>query len=83
MGIYSASLTTEDRAVMTQRLQEAEAAMHDLSLGRQARVFVDQNGERVEFNLNSMATLRSYVLNLRIQLGLPTGIIGPAAPWSL
>lgn len=77
------TLTAAERVTYQTRLSEAETAMHQLQLGQQARVFVDQNGERVEFNLNSVASLRAYIMELRIGLGLPTGIVGPMRPWML
>jgi hypothetical protein len=51
-----------------QKLAEAETALHDLQTGRLARVFVDQNGERVEFNSTNRAALEAYIAKL-------TGII--------
>ncbi len=84
MGVYSSTpLTDAQRTTYETRLTEAEEALHKLALGQSARVFVDQNGERVEFNLNSMAQLRAYVLHLKSVLGKPLGITGPAAPWVL
>lgn len=77
------TLTTEQRATLEQRLSEAETALHELALGNKARVFVDQNGERVEFAMTSMDRLRAYVLNLKVQLGQPTGVSGPMTPWML
>ena len=84
MGVYSGStLSPEQQALYETRLNDAEEAMHKLATGQAARVFVDQNGERVEFNPQSMAQLRGYIMQLRVKLGWPTGIIGPASPWAL
>lgn len=47
-----------------QKLAEAEEALHALKTGKLVRAFVDQNGERVEFNLTSIAKLEAYVESL-------------------
>jgi len=57
-------------------LQEAESALHSLSIGTQARVVVDHNGERVEFTATNTAKLQAYITSLKRQLGM----IGPAQP---
>lgn len=59
-------------ATVQERLEQAEAAYHDLQTGRMARVFVDQNGERVEYNPTSAARLAMYINELKRQLGLAT-----------
>ncbi len=76
-------LTDEERILYTARLKEAEAAYHQVALGGGVRTFVDQNGERVEYNAANRAGLRAYILELKLALGLPTGIIGPLRirPW--
>ena len=75
------ALTAEERATYTARLTEAETAYHQLMMGTSARVYVDQNGERVEFNANSKAGLRAYILELKALLGLSLGIVGPMKHW--
>ena len=72
------TLTPEDRTRYLGYLNEAEEALHRLSLGGMARVYVDQNGERVEFTASNTARLRAYVLELKVKLGQETGVIGPA-----
>lgn len=57
-------------------LQEAETALHSLSIGTQARVVVDHSGERVEFTATNIGKLNAYITSLKRQLGL----IGPARP---
>lgn len=52
-------------ATLTERLAEAEAAYHDLQTGRMARVFVDQNGERVEYVAANRAGLAAYIRELK------------------
>jgi hypothetical protein len=51
-------------ATNAQLLQEAKDAKHKLVTGKLARVFMDQNGERVEFNKTNIADLDSYISQL-------------------
>ena len=46
-------------------LVEAEDAYHKLQLGQSPRVFVDQNGERVEYTSANRNALAAYVSDLR------------------
>ena len=71
-------LTEEERAVLQNRLREAEQAWHELNLGQSARTFVDQNGERVEYTPANRLGLRAYILELRQQLGMKLNVSGPA-----
>lgn len=75
------TLTPEERSVLTTRLAEAEQAHHSLMMGQNAKVYVDQNGERVEYAVASAERLRAYVMQLKIALGMPSGIIGPLNVW--
>lgn len=68
-----ATLTTEERALYTQRLRDAENALHLLVTGQQARVYVDQNGERVEYVSARTNDLRKYIDELK-------GILNPGTP---
>lgn len=77
------TLTDEEKVKLKKRLDDAEDAYHKLRTGAQARIFVDQNGERVEFAVANADRLRAYILELKGQLGLPTGIIGPLNAWML
>lgn len=61
-------------------LADAEMQYHVLATGRQAKVFVDQNGERVEYNTASLAKLSAYIQDLKRQLGLVT-TSGPMNVW--
>lgn len=54
----SGSLTAQ------QRLDDARRQLHLLATGQAARVFVDQNGERVEYTTTTVASLRGYVASL-------------------
>lgn len=76
-------LTDIERATYTTRLAEAEQAYHDYRMGNSARVFVDQNGERVEYAATNINGLRAYILELKGLLGLPSGIVGPMQAWML
>ena len=76
-------LTTEERTLYETRLAEAEQSYHDLRTGKQARVFVDQNGERVEFAVANAARLQAYILELKTVLGKKTGILGPMNAWMM
>lgn len=72
-------LTTERRALLSKRLEAAEEAQFQYATGAQARVFVDQNGERIEFAAMSPTQLTKFIYLLKIELGL--AISGPAEPW--
>lgn len=50
------------------RLAEARAAHHDLMTGRSALVYVDQNGERVEYQRASADRLAAYIRSLEQQI---------------
>jgi hypothetical protein len=66
-------------ATTPERLAEAEAAYHDLVRGRQARVFVDQNGERIEYTPANAARLAMYIADLKRQL--EQSCPGPMQVW--
>lgn len=55
-------------ATAQQKLEQAKQARHDLITGKLARVFMDQNGERVEFNKTSISDLDSYIAQLELEL---------------
>lgn len=73
------ALTAEETALYTQRLSEAESALHALLLGTSARVFVDQNGERVEMTAANASRLRAYIHELKLKLG----VIDPIGPMKI
>lgn len=56
-----------------EKLAEAEEAFHALMTGKAASVYVDQNGERVEYTRGSAADLRSYIGELKILVGKARG----------
>ena len=50
--------------VLKNRKAEAEEALHELEIGQQVSVFVDQNGERVEYRASQSSKLRTYIAEL-------------------
>lgn len=79
-----AMLSPEDRTMYEGFLRDAQKAMHELSMGGAVRVYVDQNGERIEYTATSKSNLRTYIIELQVKLGLPlSGISGPMriSPW--
>ncbi len=63
-------------ATLAERLVEAEAAHHDLIMGRGVRAFTDQNGERVEYTQANPTKLLAYIGELRAQIAALSGV-GP------
>jgi len=51
-------------ATPAQQLEEARTARHKLATGQLARVFMDQNGERVEFVATNIALLDAHIRSL-------------------
>lgn len=66
-------------ATLAQQLVEAETAYHDLLIGKAARVYVDQNGERVEYVAANRQALAAYIQSLKDQIANPDGV-SPDAP---
>lgn len=58
-----------DRAVLIQRLAEAEEAYHQLSMGKSIVELKDSNGETVKYGQASARQLGMYIATLRAQLG--------------
>lgn len=69
-----ATLTTQER------LDAAEDALHQMIVGGATRVFVDQNGERVEYSVPSIPRLKGYIMELKIELGETINVAPPLAP---
>lgn len=61
------------------KIDEAEDALHEIQIGGQVRVTVDQNGERVEYSVASIPRLKAYILEMKIELGQKT-VSGPLTP---
>lgn len=71
------ALTEDETIQYTAWLTEAQNAFHSLQIGGAVRLYVDQNGERVQYTGNNTNDLRAYIISLKIALGLPTGLSGP------
>lgn len=70
------SITPAERAILRTRLADAEKQYHLLATGRQGRVFVDSNGERIEFTAANRIGLAAYIQELKRQLGMGA-VLGP------
>ena len=55
-----------------EKLNDAENQLHLLITGQQARVYVDQNGERVEYTTANVGRLRSYIAELKREINSTT-----------
>ncbi len=73
-------LTSAERAVLQGRLTDAETQYHLLMTGQTAKVFVDQNGERIEYQQASAQRLAAYIADLKRQLGIGCAT-GPLNVW--
>lgn len=62
------ALDTAYLAELKTRYKEAQQAYHDLMLGGSARVFVDQNAERIEYTAANKANLWAYIVGLRSEI---------------
>lgn len=58
------------------RLNEAREIYHSVMMGGGVRTFVDQNGERIEYNQTNIGRLALYIQQLERRLGVGC-IIGP------
>jgi hypothetical protein len=61
-------------------LNEARSAYHILMMGQQAKVFVDQNGERIEYTASNSNRLSAYISYLERMCGVNAGS-GPMKVW--
>lgn len=61
-------MTDEEILTLKGKIFEAETAYHKLMLGLLPRVFVDQNGERVEFTTATRGGLYNYIASLKALL---------------
>ena len=66
-------------ATTAELLVEAEAAYHKLMTGTMASVFVDQNGERIEYTQANANRLAAYIAELKRRIGPAT--MGPMNVW--
>lgn len=56
------------------KLKEAEEALHTLTIGQMAYVFIDQNGEQVRYTPADRSALQIYINDLRNQLDVCQGL---------
>jgi len=68
---------------LSQRLVEAETALHDLVRGVKPSVVVDQNGERVEYQHANIAQLRLYIRDLTRQIAEANGTAVSSGPMNV
>lgn len=61
-------MTAEEIAAVKARIKQAEKAAHSLYIGQAVRVFVDQNGERVEYFKADLSALNKYIADLKASL---------------
>lgn len=73
-------LTPAARMQLETWLADARQQQHLLLTGQAAKVFVDQNGERVEYQMASAQRLAAYIAELERKLGL-TCAGGPLNIW--
>lgn len=66
-------------ATLQERLEAAETAYHKLMLGELARVYVDSNGERVEYTATNASKLARYIEELKAQIA--GAYAGPLRPF--
>lgn len=57
---------------LAEQLADAKAQYHLLVTGQQAKVFVDQNGERVEYTAANRSVLLAYIQRLENQVNAKT-----------
>lgn len=62
------------------KLDEAEAAYHDLMMGKQVVMIRDSNGEQIQYGNANAGRLASYIATLKLQLGLAPAA-GPMRVW--
>lgn len=67
-------------ATPTEQLAEARAAYHKLMTGAAVRVFVDQNGERIEYVQSNASLLAGYIERLA-KIVEPATVTGPLRMW--
>lgn len=64
-----------DQTTLQARLDEAEDALHKLTIGRREEAYTHAAGDvsrQVKWTAASISELRAYIADLRRQLGQPT-----------
>lgn len=69
-----------DVTLLQTRLDNALVQYDKLVTGQLARVFVDQNGERVEFTASLKADLYTYIQQLQAQIACPNPMYPTTGP---
>lgn len=72
-------MTDQELDELKAKIKEADAEYHALMTGTKVRVFVDQNGERIEYTSANRSSLYNYIQSLKSQLPGAT-IKGYTAP---
>lgn len=57
-----------DLTLLRTQLAQAQAAYHQLQIGSVVTVFVDQNGERIQYQNGNKADLYAYIMRLQAQI---------------
>lgn len=70
------TMTPEECAAMRARIDGLIENYEDLLAGRKARVLVDQNGERIEFNGGDSRRLWNYIQSLEVKFSECCGLGG-------
>jgi hypothetical protein len=65
---------------LQEQLDDARAKYHLVVTGQNARVYVDQSGERIEYSVTNSARLALYIRDLERRLGVPS-TTGPGVVW--
>jgi hypothetical protein len=61
----------------SEQLAQAQLEYHNLMTGMKVRVFVDQNGERVEYTNANAVRLKQYIQELERTLNPALSVTGP------
>lgn len=69
-------------ATVQDQLAEAQAAYHDLLLGKAVARCRDANGEEIQFAQANRSALSAYIASLQAQIG-NGGCTGPMRPFFL
>ena len=64
---------------LEEKLEQAEAAYHDLMMGKGVVEVRDSNGEMVRYNAANRSQLAGYINELKRQMGQTCA--GPARVW--
>lgn len=63
-----------DLTTLQARLDEAESALHDLTLGAQ-RVVMERNGTKIQYTPANIPALKAYVATLQAQIRAAGGAV--------